>query len=416
MQVNRLSLKLYANPKKVIMRYWGFRDAKQLSGIVTKLESLSTDEVESAWLKLREQFAHRHRNFESRLLGHVENVENELGKKFSFPGMTRLLFGGYMTLEYTIEAAALFNPSIVPHPDQSDLAQGSTRFVLSLRAVGEGHISSVEFKIGIIDIDCNITLEEDPAWRTHAVATNQSEESYDVNFSEEISLDERVLFPQSADESNGMEDVRLVKFEDEGSTGYLGTYTAYNGHEIMSKSFETSDFKSFKIRSLKGSKIRGKGIALFPRKIRGKYAAVGRQDGTRLTMMYAGEDKIWDDTLPMLSPMELHEMTQIGNCGSPIETSEGWLMLTHGVGAMRRYTLGVALLDLEHPERVINYLKTPFMEPLEDEREGYVPNVLYTCGWMQHGDRILIPYAMSDSACGFATVEIAELLEELKRS
>ena len=417
MEINRLALKFHADHKKVIMRYWGFRDTDQLNRILVKIENLSSEEIDAAWKELKERFVQRHRNFEERLLNHVDRVEKEIGRKFSFPRESRLLLGGFMTLEYTIEAAALFNPSIVPHPDQNGLTDGSTRFILCLRAVGEGHISSVEFKSGIIDIDNQVTFEDDPTWRTHAVAVNIADENYDVEFDSEIPLNERVLFPQTGDESNGMEDVRLVKFQGGGfSSRYLGTYTAYNGHEIMSKSFETDDFESFRIRSLHGAKIQGKGIAFFPRKIRGQLAAVGRQDGMRLTMMYAGDDMQWDHALPMMAPTELHEMIQIGNCGSPIETSEGWLLLTHSVGAMRRYTLGVALLDLEYPERVISYLKMPLMEPLKDEREGYVPNVLYTCGWMQHRDRILIPYAMSDSACGFATVDIAELLVELKLS
>jgi predicted GH43/DUF377 family glycosyl hydrolase len=416
MNVIRLSLKFHADPTKVIMRFWGFRDSEQLDGILLKLESLSDEETKRAWLDLKSRFENRHRDFEDRLLRHVENVEMKLGKKLPFENEARLLFGSYMTLEYTIEAAALFNPSIVPHPDQSGLPKGSMRFVMCLRAVGEGHISSIEFKAGIIDINYDITFKEDTKWRTHAIAMNKHQENYDLAFKDEIPLGERVLFPQTSDESNGMEDVRLVKFEDDGENMYLGTYTAYNGHEIMSKSLETSDFKSFNIRSLKGNEIRGKGIALFPRKIRGQLAAIGRQDGTRLTMMYASKDGRWDSTLPMLAPSELHELTQIGNCGSPIETTEGWLLLTHSVGAFRRYTLGVALLDLEYPERVINFLKMPLMEPLEEEREGYVPNVLYTCGWMQHQSKILIPYAMSDSACGFATVDIDELLNELKGS
>ncbi len=417
MHIERLALKFHADPTKVIMRYWGFRNAEQLDRILAKIEALSDQEIEEAWMELKERFIHRHRNFESRLIEHVSRVEQEINRKFTFPQTTRLLFGGFMTLEYTIEAAALFNPSIVLHPDQGDLPDGSTRFIMCLRAVGEGHISSVEFKSGIIDNKYHVAFEDDPKWRTHAVAMNAVEENYDLEFDHGIPLNERVLFPQTGDESNGMEDVRLVEFEgDDFSSRYLGTYTAYDGHEIMSKSFETDDFRSFKIRSLHGAEIRGKGIAFFPRKIRGKYAAVGWQDGMNLTMMYAGEDMRWDHALPMMAPTELHEMIQIGNCGSPIETPEGWLLLTHSVGAMRRYTLGVALLDLEYPERVISYLKLPLMEPLEEEREGYVPNVLYTCGWMQHRDRILIPYAMSDSACGFATVDIGELLEKLKRS
>ena len=235
--------------------------------------------------------------------------------------------------------------------------------------------------------------------------------SYKVRFTHGIPLAERTIFPYAADELNGMEDVRLVQIED----GYLGTFTAYDGKRIQSKVFHTGDFEEFAIHNLSGNAVAGKGIAIFPRKVNGKYVALGRQDGYSLTVMYSDSWLEWNDAQPLFGPSYAWDATQIGNCGSPIETPDGWLVITHGVGPMRRYTLGIALLDLEDPGRVIRYLDQPIMEPNETEREGYVPNVLYTCGWMKHNDHILMPYAMSDSACGFALLEIQSLLDELKR-
>jgi predicted GH43/DUF377 family glycosyl hydrolase len=330
--------------------------------------------------------------------------------------MQELVFGSFLTKEYSVEAAALFNPSIVSHPDQSDLAAGETRFVLTLRSVGEGHISSIGFMEGVIDAQLRIRFTPQGPWRTagkKAETPGGDDDHYDIIFDEDIPLPERVIFPQAKSESMGMEDLRMVRYENQGETQYLGTYTAYDGRSIQSKMLETSDFRHFHIRNLKGSQVDNKGMAYFPRKIAGKYVMLSRQGGEYLGIMRSDDYMTWDDKQSLQAPFRDFELVQIGNCGSPIETPEGWLMLTHHVGPMRRYSLGVTLLDLDHPHKVISMLNEPLMEPLESEREGYVPNVLYTCGWMEHGENILIPYAMSDVACGFASMRTADILERL---
>ena len=240
--------------------------------------------------------------------------------------------------------------------------------------------------------------------------------NYRIHFDPDIPVGERVLFPVSDDEGNGMEDLRMVPFEDEGETINYCTYTAYDGRKIASKMFATRDFREFDVRQLRGAAVRGKGMVFFPRKINGRYAAMGRQDGVTLTMMYSDHIDHWETAQELLAPSYGFDLTQLGNCGPPVETSQGWLVLTHGVGPLRRYTLGLALLGLDDPSQVISYMPEPFMEPTDSEREGYVPNVLYTCGWMRAGDRMLIPYAMSDSKCGFATSSISDLLDMLKSS
>ncbi|MBK9105451.1 MAG: glycoside hydrolase family 130 protein [Saprospiraceae bacterium] len=327
-----------------------------------------------------------------------------------------LVFGSYLTKEYSVEAAALFNPSIVPHPDQSGLAVGETRFVLTLRSVGEGHISSIGFMEGVIDGQNKITFTPQGPWRTAGTKVEipgGDDDYYDIVFDDSIPLSERVIFPQASSESMGMEDLRMVRYTDGGVTRYLGTYTAYNGKVIQSKMLETADFKHFHIRNLRGSQVDNKGMAFFPRKVGGKYTMLSRQGGEACGIMRSDDYMTWDQKQPHQQPFRDFELVQIGNCGSPIETPDGWLMLTHHVGPMRRYTLGVSLLDLEQPQKVISILDKPLMEPLESEREGYVPNVLYTCGWMQHGDNILIPYAMSDVACGFAIMNTKAIVDRL---
>jgi predicted GH43/DUF377 family glycosyl hydrolase len=330
-----------------------------------------------------------------------------------------LVFGSFLTKEYSVESAALFNPSIVPHPDQTGLAIGETRFVLSLRSVGEGHISSVGFMEGIIDASQHIRFTTQGPWRTPGVKSIPpygNDDLYDISFGDDIPLPERVIFPQAKSESMGIEDLRLVKFSDDGESNYLGTYTAYDGKTILSKMLETKDFQHFNIRKFKGSEVDNKGIAFFPRKINGRYMVLSRQGGESLCIMESDDYMTWNHKEPLQKPFRGFELVQIGNCGSPIETPEGWLMLTHHVGPMRRYTLGVTLLDLDQPHKIISILDQPLMEPLESEREGYVPNVLYTCGWMQHGENILIPYAMSDVACGFAILNTQEILVRLQQS
>ena len=412
--VRRLQKRITADSRRVILRRRGLGGS--LEDFVERFMKLDDRTVEEEWERTLALFSNRHRDFTTRVNDLAGEVIKELSPETEMSGVRRKLFGAYLSMEYSIEAAALFNPSVVQYPPGENGARQGRSFVMSLRAVGEGHISSIEFISGFISHDHEVTLEEDIGWRTPGRVTVKSDSLYTCSFNADIPLTERVLFPQTAEESNGMEDLRLVEFIDVVDREYLGTYTAYDGRRIRSKLLRTADFLNFEVHQLEGTAIRGKGIAIFPRKIDGKYVAIGRQDGATLTLMESDNVLRWDSAMPLLKPTYSYDLTQIGNCGSPIETREGWLLPTHGVGPVRRYALGVALLDLDDPSVVRKYLPFPLLEPDESEREGYVPNVLYTCGWMKYGGKILMPYAMSDTTCGFATIDIDELLIELLRS
>jgi predicted GH43/DUF377 family glycosyl hydrolase len=376
-----------------------------------------------------------------------------------------------------VESAALFNPSIVPHPDQSNLASGSTHFIMSLRAVGEGHISSVAFRCGTIDKDNNIDIEtptrfveepnqiinrefskkvlsqkffdmgfsnmysdqvfgllpdsftfqeledsvtafhnNEPALSFANTATKENlfwlaSANYDIEFDPSVPISGRVLFPHSPVEKRGIEDARFVKFfDDDGQATYYGTATAFDGKTILSQLIETKDFTTFSVRSLNGEGVKNKGMALFPRKIGGKYAMISRQDNENIYLMFSEKIQFWRKYEIIVKPSYPWEYYQMGNCGSPIETDKGWLLITHGVGAMRRYAIGAVLLDKEDPSKVLGRTEEPLLVPNENEREGYVPNVVYSCGSMIHGDQLVLPYAMADQASRVALINLDELL------
>ncbi len=417
MTLQRLPVHFNADPKKVILLYLEpVAGSNRLTRFADVIQNMNESEADKVLAHTNGLFKHRHRYFEKIMLQHADMGMITLGKNLDLTEKQKLIFGSYLTKEYSVEAAALFNPSIVHHPDQSGLSPGQTRFVLTLRSVGEGHISSIGFMEGVVDQLNNITFTEQGPWRTSgtkSVPPYGDDDHYDIHFTHDIPLPERVIFPQARSESMGMEDLRMVKFSDRGDECYYGTYTAYDGRNIQSKMLQTNDFQHFEIHNLKGSQVDNKGMAYFPRKINGEYVMLSRQGGESLCVMRSDDYMTWNNKTPLQEPTRDFELVQIGNCGSPIETPEGWLMITHHVGPMRRYSLGVTLLDLDHPEKVIAVLDGPLMEPLESEREGYVPNVLYTCGWMEHGENILIPYAMSDVACGFATMKTKEILTRL---
>ncbi|HEX2983547.1 MAG TPA: glycoside hydrolase family 130 protein, partial [Ignavibacteriales bacterium] len=327
----------------------------------------------------------------------------------------RLLIGAYFTMEYSVEAAALFNPSIVWHPDQTKLPAGSKRFVVSLRSTGEGHISSITFRSGVIDSGNNIKLDEPTRYLCLPEAIEDHGHSdYTMTFANDTELSERILFPYAPAETNGVEDARFVQFtEDDGSVKYYATYTAYDGHSITPRILETTNFITFKVSSLKGSEVVNKGFALFPRKIKGKYAMLSRQDNENNFIMFSDDLYTWNSKKMIMEPEYPWDFIQLGNCGSPIETDAGWLVLSHGVGAMRKYSIGAFLLDKDNPERVIGRLKEPLISPNENEREGYVPNVVYSCGGLISRDELIIPYAMSDYASSFAKAGLKEIIKEL---
>ncbi len=437
-------------------------------------------EVAALNASIMQRFAGRHRQFRELLGRQFDAVAVHVGDPAAVSAERRLLIGAYFTHEYAVEAAALFNPSIVVAPDQSALASGALRVVMSLRAVGEGHLSSIEFRSGVLAADGGIAIDEPgskvvgglrtppryfnkarfttkllelgaindlsssvlnrlgeqftlgdleaslgglevhgppPAvwFETVKIVRMLASSNYVTTFPADSALAERVIFPAGPNETRGMEDARFVRFTAaDGTVTYYATYTAYDGFSILPQLIETEDFVRFTISTLNGAAAQNKGMALFPRPIDGKFVMLSRKDRENLHLSTSNDVHHWNDIVELYRPQHPWELLQIGNCGSPIETEAGWLVLMHGVGPMRRYTIGAILLDLEDPRRVIGHLPEPFLEPTEDEREGYVPNVVYTCGAIVHAGRLIVPYGFSDGGVAVAHVVLAELLAALK--
>ena len=413
--IHKSQIILTADPGRVILQPLMLPGSDRVNRIFTRVANLSDNEVSELLSSAKKKYGHRHKNFEAILKRHFILVGKQLVRERKFDESRQLLAGALLTKEYSIQSAALFNPSVVPHPDQSGLKQGQTRFVMSFRATGEGHVSSIVFRTGIISSDGMLKLTHLTPYQVlgEYAQTGKNITDYDVTFDEDSVIEERVLFPGTAVESMGMEDLRLVHFHDEKGTRYYGTYTAYNGREIQSRLLETEDFRTFRIRSLTGASASDKGMGLFPEKINGKYAIISRQGGENVSIMFSDDLYRWDKHELLMEPKYHFELTQIGNCGSPVKTEKGWLLLTHGVGPVREYYVSVVLLDLKDPTKIIARLDRPLISAEEQEREGYVPNVVYSCGGMICADKLFIPYAMSDSRCGFAWVETEHLLDEL---
>jgi predicted GH43/DUF377 family glycosyl hydrolase len=326
------------------------------------------------------------------------------------------LIGAYFCHEYSYAAAALMNPSVIPHPDQSGLSDGAMRIAMSLRAVGEGHISSIAFREGILGPGPIIELMPEPPFATAADgALEIGNGAIEVHRHPDSSLSGTVLFPMTAAQSKGLEDLRLVRFEHEdGSFEWLGTYTAYNGAAIRSEMMRTRDFRTFTLAPMSGPAARNKGMALFPRKVNGEYMMIGRQDGENVFLIRSDRLDHWGEGQLLLTPEYPWEMVQLGNCGSPIELDEGWLLLTHGVGAMRKYSVGAILLDKDDPSKIIGRMVDPLLSAANEDREGYVPNVVYTCGGLRHDDMLFIPYGVADSSVAFGFVSISNLLASMR--
>jgi len=386
--------------------------------IVDRVLDLDPETAASQLIDVLENFEGRHRNLLKTFENRAEEMEEAFAAHPDFSRIQRQLIGAYFLHEYSFESSALFNPSIVLHPDQSGAPAGGCRYILSLRSVGEGHISSLSFRCGSITADGAISI--DPIVRLASVprVINRSAvpdgEVVDLSFQEDEDISERLIFPITASQSNGIEDARFVRFEDEGRRTFYATYTAYSGSAIRSELLQTDDFVNFRMSPLYGSAARNKGMALFPRKIDGRYAMIGRQDNENLYLIYSDDLYAWDGGVPILRPRFPWEFVQIGNCGSPIELDEGWLLFTHGVGPVRKYSIGAALLDKKDPSRVLARSSEPIVRPEPSEREGYVPNVVYTCGAIRHGDHIILPYALSDTASSFATMRIDALLRAME--
>lgn len=476
----RHELTLQPESARVIIRPFIPGDAHRITKIIGRALELTDEEVLVQLNSVREEFDARHFDIESVLLLNYDKMKSHIFTQRTLSNERRLLIGALFSGEYALESAALFNPSIVPHPDQSDLPDGCLRFIMSLRATGEGHISSIEFRVGTICPDGHITLTPisrfvtvpevvaDSSYRksrflaklheldlddgyasavmaplgekftrseldrsaheveleTHSATANLhltleriqwlADSNYELRFSPKLEINERIIFPVSINESNGIEDARFVRFVDDDDTvTYYATYTAYNGRAILSQLIETEDFLHFRIQMLIGTGVQNKGMALFPRRINGQYAMLSRQDDENLFIMFSDTPHHWSEPEMIMRPREMWESVKIGNCGSPIETEAGWLVITHGVGPMRKYCIGAALLDLNDPRKVLGRLPQPLLTPEGLEREGYVPNVVYSCGSLIHGRTLILPYAMSDKASAVVSLSLDELLTAL---
>jgi predicted GH43/DUF377 family glycosyl hydrolase len=424
--LHRQALYLRPDPARVIVRPFkpateprdlNPTDKTRANHIVERVLALDPKVAVGLLAEVLENFQGRHRNLLDTFEARADVMEQALAAHGAFSSVQRQLIGAYFLNEYSFEASALFNPSIVPHPDQSEAPKGGLRFILSLRAVGEGHVSSLTFRAGTIAADGSLTV--DPTARLASSprvglrVPKPDGDEIELTFNPDEELSERVIFPVTDSQSNGIEDARFVEFSDDGRKTYYATYTAYNGKAIRSELIETSDFLSFRMLPLQGTAARNKGMALFPRRIDGKYAMIARQDNENLYLIYSDDLYRWDGGEAILKPQFPWEFVQIGNCGSPIELDEGWLLLTHGVGPVRKYSIGAALLDKNDPSKVLARASEPLLHPEASEREGYVPNVVYTCGAMTHNDQLILPYALSDTFSNFATIKIAALMQAM---
>ncbi len=481
--IERKAIRFYPDSKRVIARYYMPGGDERAKSIIPKILALSDVEIRFTLNRVLTNFSQRHRNISKVFKKHFDNVEHlirQLGvDPDKLPREKQLLIGSFFTMEYSIESAAFFNPSIMEDPDQTALGEGQTRVIVSFRATGEGHISSIVFRSGIIDKNNNLEFKEPgdlvdipEAVKRHIYdkqsflsklsemsvqkemismvmdrlseqftygelqdSIKQSIENnnldseqmkvlkdckwlanshYEITFSLDTAISERVIYPISNSEQNGIEDARFVKFvNDDGAVTYYATYTAFSGFTILPKLIETKDFYHFEIMPLNGEYAQNKGMALFPRKVNGKYAMVSRVDGVNNYIMFSDDIHLWQNAVKIQEPQYPWQFIQIGNCGSPLETEKGWILLTHGVGPMRRYCLGATLLDLDDPTKVLAQTEEPLMRPNDEEREGYVPNVVYSCGAIIHNNELIIPYAMADYASSFASVSLDELFKKM---
>ena len=478
-QLQRHGLTLVRENSRVILRPF-IPSNRQITTILGRALALTEALAKERLEAMLEEFDHRHFDLEAVLLANFERISGQVFTDLPLSLARRMLIGALFSGEYALESAALFNPSMVPHPDQTGVPEGCLRYVMSLRATGEGHISSIEFRTGQITpsgvsldpVSGRVALprlEPNPWYqklafllKLHEMGFNNrhadnvlevlgsdfnrseldqsvarvrretvprtqdldntlrcvrwlADSNYEMTFAPGYDLGDRAIFPNSANESNGIEDARFVRFQEpDGSVLYYATYTAFNGYAILPQLIETQDFNHFRVLTLNGSAVQNKGMALFPRRIDGNYAMLSRQDEENLFIMFSDNPHYWSDPRTLLRPAELWEAVKVSNCGSPMETESGWLVLTHGVGPMRKYCIGAVLLDLEDPTRVIGRLREPLIQPEGSGREGYVPNVVYSCGALIHGRQVIIPYAMSDQASSVVSVDLDALLAALR--
>lgn len=419
-------MRLHADPTRVVVRPFHLAwqasgpDLERVQRLAREISALDMRTVRSELGAVLRDFADRHWQIEKVFEERFVEIEPKLGLDGSrLKREMRLLIGAYFCHEYSYAAAALMNPSVVRHPDQTGLQEGSVRILLSLRAVGEGHISTIAFREGVISPGRELALMPQPTFATAAMlgahnAENQ-EDRISVHRDPDSNISGTVIFPITEAQRNGLEDLRLVEFErNSGKSEWIGTYTAYSGRDIQSELLRTRDFSDFTLTPIKGGAGRNKGMALFPRKIDGKYCMIGRQDGKNLYLLRSESIDHWEGGELLLEPRFPWELVQIGNCGAPIELDEGWLVLTHGVGAMRKYAIGAVLLDKDDPSKLLGRTRNPILSAADEDREGYVPNVVYTCGAIRVGEDLFLPYGVADSSVCFAFMAIADILAAME--
>lgn len=417
-RLNHCPVRLAPDARRVVIRpfHLGHGPSLRAQRIVKYVSAMDARTVQAELALVNRDFEDRHWQTRHVFMERYGHIKKDLGLNGHLSPAQKELIGAYFCHEYSYAAAALMNPSVVAHPDQSGLTDGYQRILMSLRAVGEGHISSIAFREGILGPNGQLDLLAEPPFAMAARMVDPGEPGGEVQVTrqKEASLSGTVMFPMTPAQSNGLEDLRLVRFQpDDGEPIYYGTYTAYNGKTIASELMTTRDFHDFTLTPLNGSAARNKGMALFPRKIDGKYAMIGRQDGENIWYLTSDDLLTWDGGELFITPNEPWELVQMGNCGSPMEIDEGWLLLTHGVGAMRKYAIGAVLLDKKDPRKIIGRLESPLVSPADEDREGYVPNVVYTCGGLIHGRQLFLPYGVADSSVAFAWVDIKELLKAM---
>lgn len=421
----RLAILIEPDPARVILRpFLSALDPRDLhrsdllraTRLIDRILAMEVVAVEAEFATTLRDFGARHVDLTTTFADRYAQIRDLLGLEDDPIEARRLLIGAFFSNEYSFQSTALFNPSIVPHPDQTGLEAGELRFVMSLRATGEGHISSICFRSGVVTGAGAIRLDTPGRFATTPRRSTAARlaDDYDVTFSPGTELAERVIFPITQQQRNGIEDARLVRFvEDDGRVAYFATYTAYSGREIAPEMLRTDDFRRFSFVPLRGDAVNNKGMALFPRRIGGRYVMLARSDGETLQVVRSDDLHVWNAATAILAAAEPWEFVQIGNCGSPIELPEGWLVITHGVGAMRRYCIGAALLDLNDPSRMIARLRKPMLTAIGEERNGYVPNVVYSCGSLVHAGQLILPYAASDTATRVAVMPVAALLDAM---
>ncbi len=423
--MTHLPVLLHPDPSRVVIRPFIPAEsppavvgdhAPRAQRIADRVLALSAGEARAELARVIESLTERHHDIARVLMRRFHDVNGLLIGRCSMSDAQMLLIGAYFSEEYAFEAAALFNPSIVAHPDQSNVPDGAQRFVLSLRGVGEGHMSSIAFRTGICAADGVVTVDppglQAISPRIENIAGGAPDDPGVRLFcADGGDLSQVVIFPVTRHQQHGIEDLRMVRFtDDNGIVSYLGTYTAFSGVAIRQEILTTTDFETFELNALRGDATAHKGMALFPRRIDGRYAMLGRQDHENIWFLTSDDLYDWNGGTKVMAPQQSWEFIQIGNCGSPIEIAEGWLVITHGVGAVRNYCIGACLLDRHDPTKLLGRVTHPLVRPSAGQRYGYVPNVAYTCGAMVHGRMLVLPYALADSFITFATVPVDTLL------